>query len=67
MWESGGIAPQFLTSVRDGNEWLASRPGCFNHRERAPRTHWMGGPQSRSGRCVVKRKTLPLNVSVTHK
>jgi hypothetical protein len=25
--ETGGIAPQFLTSVLDGSEWSASRPG----------------------------------------
>jgi hypothetical protein len=29
VWESGGIAPQFLTSALDGGEWLASRSGRF--------------------------------------
>jgi hypothetical protein len=25
-WESGGIAPRFLTSALDGGEWSGSRP-----------------------------------------
>lgn len=29
----------FLNSVPGGGEWLASRPGCFTPRERAPATH----------------------------
>jgi hypothetical protein len=29
----------FLTSATDGDEWLASRPGHFTPRERAPGTH----------------------------
>jgi hypothetical protein len=33
----------FLTSALDGGEWLASRPGRFTLRERAPATHWIGG------------------------
>jgi hypothetical protein len=33
----------FLTSALDGDEWLASRLGRFNPRERAPGTRWMGG------------------------
>jgi hypothetical protein len=32
-----------LTSVLDGGEWSASRPGHFTLRERAPSTHWIGG------------------------
>jgi hypothetical protein len=32
-----------LTSALDGGEWLASRPGRFTPRERAPGTHWIGG------------------------
>jgi hypothetical protein len=31
------------TSALDGGEWLASRPGRFTARERAPGTHWIGG------------------------
>jgi hypothetical protein len=27
----------------DGGEWSVSRPGRFTPRERAPRTHWIGG------------------------
>jgi hypothetical protein len=40
---SGGTAPPFLTSVLDGGEWSASRPGCFAPGERVPGTHWTGG------------------------
>jgi hypothetical protein len=32
-----------LTSVLDGDEWLASCPGRFTRRERAAGTHWIGG------------------------
>jgi hypothetical protein len=32
-----------LTSALDGGEWSASRSGRFTPRERAPRTHWIGG------------------------
>jgi hypothetical protein len=34
---------QSLTSALDGGEWLASRPGRFTPREKAPGTHWIGG------------------------
>jgi hypothetical protein len=33
----------FLTSVLEGGEWSASRPGSFSSGERAPSTHWTGG------------------------
>jgi hypothetical protein len=42
-WESGGIAPPFLTSALDGSECSASHPGRFTTKERAPGTHWIGG------------------------
>jgi hypothetical protein len=32
-----------LTSVLDGGEWSASRPGRFTPRERAADTPWIGG------------------------
>jgi hypothetical protein len=35
VWESGGIAPSFLTSALVGGEWSASRPGRFTLD-----THW---------------------------
>jgi hypothetical protein len=57
-WGSGDIAPLILTLALDGGEWLASRPGCFNSRERAPGTHWIGGwmgPRAVLA-AVVKRK-----------
>jgi hypothetical protein len=48
----------FLTSALNGGEWSASRPGHFKPRERAPRTHWIGGwvgPRAVLD-AVVKRK-----------
>jgi hypothetical protein len=33
----------FLTSALYGDEWPASRSGCFTPRERVPGTHWVGG------------------------
>jgi hypothetical protein len=56
-WGSGGIAPRIFTSALDG-EWLASRPGSFTPREKAPGTHWIGGwvcPRAVLD-AVVKRK-----------
>jgi len=32
-----------LTSVLDGSEWSATRPGPFTARERVRGTHWIGG------------------------
>jgi hypothetical protein len=43
-WRNGGIASCILlTSVLEGGEWSASRPGRFAPKERAPGTHWIGG------------------------
>jgi hypothetical protein len=41
-WESGGIAPEFVTSALMRGEWLASRPGCFTRGERAPDSYYIG-------------------------
>jgi len=52
---NGGIAPHILTSVLDGGEWSASRPGSLN-----PGTHLTGrwvGPKS-SLSAVAKRKKI---------
>jgi hypothetical protein len=51
----------FLTSALDGGEWLASRPGRFTPRERAPGTHLIGGWMgARAGLdAVVRRKIIP--------
>jgi hypothetical protein len=43
MWESGGIAPPFMTSVLDGGEWSASLPGRFTPEEITPGTSWKRG------------------------
>jgi hypothetical protein len=47
------------TSALAVGEWSASRPGRFTPGERAPGTHWSGGPQA----CLndmEKRKFLTL-------
>jgi hypothetical protein len=58
-WGSGGIAPlNSLASALNGDEWLASRPGRFTPKERAPGIHWIGGwvcPRAVLD-AVVKRK-----------
>jgi hypothetical protein len=36
----------FLTSALVEGEWLASLPGRFTSRERAPVTHWIGSCMS---------------------
>jgi hypothetical protein len=38
-----GYSSTPLTSVLDGGEWSASRPGRFTLRERAPASHWIEG------------------------
>jgi hypothetical protein len=38
-----GIAPPFLTSALDGDEWSASCTGRFTTDERATDTHCIGG------------------------
>jgi hypothetical protein len=40
---SGGIAPPFLTSALDGDEWSTSLTGRFSPKERDPGTHWIVG------------------------
>jgi hypothetical protein len=46
----------FLTSVLDGGEWLASRPGrALPPRKEPPGTHWTGG-------CVGPRAGLDTEV-----
>jgi hypothetical protein len=52
VWESGGIAPLFLSSVLDGGVWLTSRPCPFTSWNIAPRYPLvrLGASQSRCGR-----------------
>jgi hypothetical protein len=53
IWESGGIAPPFLTSALDEGEWSVSRPGLFIPGEidpRYPLDRRLVGPDNRSGR-----------------
>jgi hypothetical protein len=42
-YEGGGIAPPFLTSALDRDEWLTSLPCRFIPGERAPGTHCIEG------------------------
>jgi hypothetical protein len=59
-WESGGIAPPFLSSALDKDELSASRSGCFTSMERAAGTYSIGGwVGPRAGLdSVEKRKIL---------
>jgi hypothetical protein len=61
---SGGIAPSLFTSAVAGGEWSASRPGSFTPRKKPPPPpypldRWLGGPQSRYGRCGKEKNILP--------
>jgi hypothetical protein len=65
MKSYGGVYVEihiFLTSALTGGEWLASCPGRFTARERAPGTDWIEG--SVDPRAVLddveKRKILTL-------
>jgi hypothetical protein len=57
---SEGIAPAFLTSALDKDEWSASRPGRYTPGERAPGIYWIGGwLDPRAGlNALEKRKSL---------
>jgi hypothetical protein len=61
-WGSGGIAPPFLISAPDGDEWSAPRPCRFTSGEGTHGTHWIGGWVGlRVGlEGVENRKILPL-------
>jgi hypothetical protein len=50
----------FLSSVLDGGDWSASRPGRFTSSERAPGTHWIGGWMGpRTVLDVVVKRKIP--------
>jgi hypothetical protein len=59
---SEDIAPPFLISALNDDDWSASRPGRFtpDGKPRFPLYRRLGGPQSRSGRCGVENYLLPL-------
>jgi hypothetical protein len=59
-WGSEGIAPAFLTSALDGDEWLASRPGRYIpvKNPRYPLDKRLGGAQNGSGRCEEEKNFL---------
>jgi hypothetical protein len=42
IWGSGGIAPPFVTSALDGDEWSASGCNRYIPGENAPNTHLIG-------------------------
>jgi hypothetical protein len=59
IWESGDIAPSFLTLAIYGGKWLASCPCHFTPGERAPQYPmdiWLVGPQSQSVYCEEEKK-----------
>jgi hypothetical protein len=49
----------FVTSARDGGEWLTASSSCFAHKIE-PSTHWLGGPQTQSGHSAGVKNLLPL-------
>jgi hypothetical protein len=64
IWGSGGIAPPFLTTALDGNEWLASCPGRFIPGQRFPvpivqETGWTLEPLWRRGKSCPCRESNP--------
>jgi hypothetical protein len=50
---SGGIAPPFVISALDIDEWSGSRPGRFTPGEIAVGANWIGGVKTKH--CVVYR------------
>jgi hypothetical protein len=58
LGEWGYNSTHSLTSALDGGEWLASLPGRFTPREKAPGTLWIGGWVGPTAvlNTVVKRK-----------
>jgi hypothetical protein len=65
----GGIAPPFLTSALDRDEWSASRPGRLTLGERAPSIHWIGGWLGSRASLLKRRKTsvrVPAEIQTEH-
>jgi hypothetical protein len=64
IWRSGVIAPPFLTSALDGDEWSNSCPGRFTRRGKIPGTHWIGGwkGHSRSAVCGEEKNFDPAGI-----
>jgi hypothetical protein len=55
------------SSVPDGGEWSASRPGRFTSRERIPGIHWVGGwVGPRAGMDAVVNRKIPGPYRDTH-
>jgi hypothetical protein len=49
------------TSALDGGDWLASRPGRFTPRERAPDSRWIGGwMDPRTGLDGEAKRKIPI-------
>jgi hypothetical protein len=59
LWGGEDIAPL------DAGEWSASSPSRFSSRYRLDRR--LGGPQSRSGCCGVKKNLSPLSITIVAK
>jgi hypothetical protein len=59
-WVKVSLHP-FLTSTQDGGEFMASCPGYFTPRERAPATHWKGGLVGpRTGLDMMVKSKIPI-------
>jgi hypothetical protein len=54
------LAAPFLILALDAGEWLDSFPGCFTLGGGDPLNKRLGGPQSWSGHCGIKKNFLPL-------
>jgi hypothetical protein len=59
LWRSGSVAPPFLTSLLDGEEWSSSYPRHFNPGKIAHDIHgigaWVG---TTAGLDIIKRENF---------
>jgi hypothetical protein len=63
VWGSGDKPQRILDLDTDGGEWSVSRTGRFTPREKARRTHWIGGWVSpRAGLDAVVERKFPARV-----
>jgi hypothetical protein len=59
-WGSGHIAPRIFTSILDGGEWSASRPGRFTPKKKAPGIHCIEGWEGpKAGLDAVVKRKIP--------
>jgi hypothetical protein len=58
-WGSGGVAPPFLISARDGGDWLFSLRARFTPGDRAPVTHLIGCVRTVAGLDALEKNLAP--------